>query len=69
MDFDREIENQRIKSDLQEKEPVLYCTDCHTAIYANEEYYEYYGDDLCEDCIDDRLKIEKGNCRVMAGDE
>lgn len=68
MDFDEVIENQRIKSDPQEKEPVLYCEDCNKAIYANEQYYRYYGDDLCEDCIDDRLHIEKEQFERIAGE-
>ena len=68
MNFDKELENQRISMDRQEIEVYCYCERCGKEIYKNEDYYYYEKDKLCEECFDEIQHDEKFNCRRIAGD-
>lgn len=69
MDYDDYLENERIKNDLQEIPVYTRCDRCNAEIYYGNEYYNYEGDDLCEECFDDIQSDEKSEARRYAGDE
>lgn len=69
MDYDRYLENERIKNDLQEV-PVIYnCDRCGGEIYKGNPYYETDTELLCEDCFDKMQAREKQETERIAGEE
>ena len=68
MDFDREIENQRLKQDLQEVIVFMTCDICGAEIYEGHDYYDCPAGYLCEDCFDKVQSEEKRECEKIAGD-
>ena len=69
VNFDKEIENQRLKLDKQEVKPKLRCYRCGSEIYDGEEYYLYERDKLCEECFDEMQEDEKYESKRFAGDD
>ena len=69
MNFDRYIENERIKNDPQEQKIYFYCARCGSEIYKNEEYYFYQRERLCENCFDEIQNDEKFEAKRIAGDD
>lgn len=69
MDFDNYIENERIRTDLQERKVVHTCDNCGAEIYVGNEFWSLEGYNLCEDCFDEIQKNEKNEHRLIAGDE
>lgn len=69
MDFDNEIENQRLKEDLQERKVTFYCDECKTEIYEGNEAYSFINGCICEDCIDKELEQIKKNARFIVGED
>ena len=69
MDFDNYIENQRLKTDLQEKRVMYNCDECGGEIYEGNEFYNLEGYNLCEDCFDKTQLEEKEEHRLVAGEE
>ena len=69
MDFDKEIENQRLKYDLQENRVSFNCTRCNSEIYNGEDYFIYERSKICEECFDEIQNDEKFNSKRIAGDD
>ena len=69
MDFDRYIENERIKNDLQEIDVCFCCERCGAEIYKGNEYYFFERNHLCEDCFDEIQKDEKFEAKRIAGED
>lgn len=69
MDFDDYIENQRLKTDLQEQKVIFYCDNCQAEIYKGNEFYCIEGYNLCEDCYDEIQRKEKEDCKCIAGED
>lgn len=65
MNEDLEIEIYRINHDPQEQKELFNCEICGCEIYKGEEYYEYYGDILCEKCFDKKQELEKNECKKV----
>lgn len=34
-----------------ETRPVFLCSECGETIYEGDEYYDIFGEQICEDCI------------------
>lgn len=68
MDFDNYIENERIKTDLQEKDILYNCDECGADIYEGNEFYCLEGFNLCEECFDEIQRNEKNEHRHIAGE-
>lgn len=68
MDFDRYIENERLKTDLQEKNVLYSCDECSGEIYEGNEFFSIEGYNLCEDCYDEMQRREKEEHKHIAGE-
>lgn len=71
MDFDNEIEKQRIRNDLQEKKIFCTCDRCNQEIYFGNLYYLFQNlkFNLCENCFDELQAMEKKEFERIAGEE
>lgn len=69
LDFDKVLEEERIQSDPQEKNPVFQCDFCGRDMHKNERYYEFHGFDLCEDCLDEEQRKEKDEAEKYVGED
>ena len=70
MDFDKMLEEQRMKYDLQEANIFHYCNKCNCEIYEGNRYYiNDYGEILCEYCFDCELDEIKRESERIAGEE
>ena len=69
MDFDKEIENQRLEKDPQEQMVYMICDNCGAEIYEGQEFYDCDAGYLCEDCFDEIQKIEKFESERIAGEK
>lgn len=71
MDFDAEIEKQRIKNDPQEAEIFCYCDRCNQEIYVGNSYYLFQNlkFNLCENCFDELQDMEKKESERIAGED
>lgn len=67
MDFDKELEKQRIATDSQEEEAVMQCSRCGTDIYAGENFWETEIGIMCECCYDDLFYQYKKDNKNIAG--
>ena len=58
MDFDKEIENQRLDVDPQEQKVFCQCEECGGEIYVGEEcnYDEETGSYIHEDCLNNYIR-------------
>ena len=66
MDFDKYIENERIKNDPMEQKPKYYCNNCTFEIYSGDKYYDFEGQILCEECFDEKLEQLKQSIEKIA---
>ena len=66
---DNQLEAYRIKHDPQEQQPVFQCEHCGKDMYENEEYYEYEGENLCEDCFDIQQLEDKLVAKKYVGED
>lgn len=69
MDFDKELEKQRIAQDPQEEEPIMQCSRCGIDIYEGEGFWETAIGTLCECCYDDLFYKYKKDNKIIAGKE
>lgn len=53
MNFDKYIEEERIKCDKQEKKGLFECQYCGANIYDGDIYHELDNEIFCCDCFDE----------------
>jgi hypothetical protein len=65
-----DLEEERLKFDLQEATIFCNCDDCGSEIYYGNEYYvdEILCNSLCEDCFDKRQSQQKRTNYRIAGE-
>ena len=68
MDF-YDLEEERLRNDLQEAKEYLHCDNCGAEIYRGQEYYDCEAGYLCEECFDKDQEMYKQSCERIAGDE
>lgn len=58
MEIDYRIENCLIYGRFcgVEKQPVIRCTECGSAINEDEDYYDFFGDAVCDNCEFDYVR-------------
>lgn len=66
MNFDKEMENQRMVVDSQEQPVAFYCDECKQEIYNGEESYSFINGCICENCMDKELQQLKENAKFVA---
>lgn len=71
IDFDTEIEKQRLKNDLQEAKIFCSCDKCLQEIYYGNAYYIDSNTKaiLCENCFDEIQLLQKVESERIAGEE
>jgi len=69
MDFDEEIERQRLELDPQEQPVFCCCDDCGCEIYEGEEYFNTESGFLCENCFDEYIANIRADCARIAGED
>ena len=66
MDYDKYLENERIKTDKQEKKSMYECQYCGADIYKGEDYHELDNEIFCCNCFDEI--IIKDTTRIAGED-
>ncbi len=66
MNFDKYIEEERIRCDQQEKKVILKCQYCGAGIYEGDSYHELDNEIYCCNCFDD---IVVSNTLRIAGED
>ena len=70
MDYLDALALEKQKNEMYEEiEPYFTCDKCGADIYEGQEYYNFEGDTLCEQCFDEIQEIEKRECSRIAGEE
>ena len=53
-----ELENRMVvDSQWHHEKPVCQCEECELGIYEDEEYFDFNGDIVCEDCVMDYVRM------------
>ena len=64
-----DLEAERLKLDPQETKVYSECDICGSEIYVGQEYYNFEGNILCEQCFDEFQEYKKKECSRIAGEE
>ena len=64
-----DLEAERLRNDPQETKVYSECDFCGGEIYIGQEYYNFEGNILCEQCFDEMQLDEKRECARIAGEE